>query len=129
MIIDTEHKPTSVVFYFQGMGPLKTAEITDENVLLINGYERTDWRAPNTEKNKPENMVAQKYHLNHPFFTGKPIDPILTASKSIDGRVFLRIYQNETALQAFRHEAEWVGSYWKGEVYEKRREQQIAKTL
>lgn len=121
-MVEIEQKPESVVFHFD-IGLLKSAEITDDNKLFINGVLREGggfgWRDPETNYNKPENLVAQKQLLKNPFRSGDNMQPILTASRSIDGRIFLRLYKNESALKAFGCEAEWVGSYWKGEVYSK----------
>ena len=101
------------------LGLLKTAKITADNRLFINDSERTDWRQENDNYAKPENHLRQKEHLQTPFLTGESTEPVLTASRGLDGRIFLRLYRNGGDLKTFRGKVDWVGSYWEGRVLSK----------
>ena len=121
MKIEIEQKSESAVFYFN-IGVLESAEITDDNRLFINDYERKeeDWRETDHDKTRPENQQAPKKQLKTGFCTGDKLMPVLAASKCHDGKIFLRLYKNVNAYDTKGKKADWEGSYWQGRVYSKK---------
>lgn len=118
MQIPKEITENGCTFKFN-IGVLNEVEIINDNRLLINGYEMTEWVQPNQQYTKPQNQESPKMHMKNDFYSGDAQMPILTASRCADGRIFLRLYKHEAAYKKMRQHAEWIGSYWKGEVYEK----------
>jgi len=102
---------SSVVFPFD-IGCLKSALITFDQELFINGHKRDDWGNHDQNYAKPQNQFLQKQPLRNPFRTGDELQPILTASKGADGRIFLRLYRNDAEFKAYRCKALWEGSLW-----------------
>lgn len=126
MEIETLKEEDGCTFYF-GIGILQTVKVTEDNRFIINGYERPDFYPADQRYAKKQNLVPQKEHLSHPFYTGDDQQPILTASRGLDGRIFVRIYRDERHFRKFRERAEWIGSYWHGEVREWDKKGEITK--